>query len=270
MARSSLMHCAPLVVALLFVADPVFATGVSEDSDLERSHTSTVRTTVGATAFLMCHLPNIGKEVYWARQQADKVFLKHYRHVTKGFERIEASCSQQDDVCLLTISNVRKTDSGLYFCGVDSTPPIRRFVYLSVSEPETTILGEPFRTHWQGSGINLTCVVQPRRQPGDTVLWMHDDLVIHADHDSRLTITTKMDTSIISQLLLEDAQPKDSGTYTCKLPSGSSDSVEVEVMQVVKDDFHAAMSGGHRPLSAVPPAALVFPVIAAAVGSICR
>ncbi|XP_049774374.1 uncharacterized protein LOC126162128 [Schistocerca cancellata] len=270
MGRSSLIPWAPLVVALLFITDPVFATGVSEDSDLERSHTSTVRTTVGGTAFLMCHLPNIGKVVYWARQQADKVFLRHYRHVTMGFGRIEASCSQQDDVCLLTISNVQKTDSGLYLCGVDSTPPIQRFVYLSVSEPKTTILGEPFRTHWQGSGINLTCVVQPRRQPEDTVLWMHDDLVIHADHDSRLTIITETDTSTISQLLLEDAQPKDSGTYTCKLPNGSSDSVEIEVMQVVKDDFHAAMSGGHRPLSAVPAAALVFLVIAAAVGSVCR
>ncbi|XP_046990204.1 uncharacterized protein LOC124595487 [Schistocerca americana] len=266
MGRSSLIPWAPLVVALLFVTDPVFATGVSEDSDLERSHTSTVRTSVGGTAFLMCHLPNIGKEVYWARQEADKVFLRHYRQESTGFDRIGASCSHQDDVCLLTIKNVRKTDSGLYICGVDSTPPIRRFVYLSVSEPETTILGEPFRTHWQGSGFSLTCVVQSRRQPEDTVLWMRDDLVIHADHDSRITIITETDTSTISQLLLEDAQPTDSGTYTCKLPNGSSDSVEIKVMQVVKDDFHAAMSAGHRPLSA----ALVFLLIAAAVGSVCR
>lgn len=98
--------------------------------------------------------------------------------------------------------------------------------------PMAMILGGPEMYVGAGSTINLTCSVHFSSEPPAYIFWYYNENVLSYDspRGGVSVITEKSDDVTTSWLLLQTAQPSDSGEYRCKPSNANMASIKVHVL----------------------------------------
>nr|XP_024215764.1 uncharacterized protein LOC106685505 [Halyomorpha halys] len=111
------------------------------------------------------------------------------------------------------------------------TEPRHRVGLDPLQEPTTEILGGHDLYIDRGSTINLTCVVRFSPEAPAYIFWNHNDAIISYDsaRGGVSVITEKGDTTT-SFLLIQNANPKDSGRYQCNPSNAQAKSIMVHVL----------------------------------------
>ena len=68
-------------------------------------------------------------------------------------------------------------DAGLYECQVSRTPVMSHYIYLTVAEPYTEIVGGAEIYLDEGSMMNITCLVKDSPEPPNYIFWYHNKKV---------------------------------------------------------------------------------------------
>ena len=130
----------------------------------------------------------------------------------------------------LRVSRVRLEDAGFYHCQLATHPPQVVWTFLSIARPHFRIYDSDNWTladlhYHQGSMISLQCEVVRAPLYDASVQWMYEggqEVVVLNEDTVRGGIminTWKLDRdTLISNLTLYKAGPKDKGNYTCSLP----------------------------------------------------
>lgn len=106
----------------------------------------------------------------------------------------------------------------------------RKFFFIAV--PTATILGGPELYVGAGSTINLTCAIHFSSEPPAYIFWYYNDNVLSYDspRGGISVITEKGGDVTTSWLLIQTAQPSDSGEYSCKPSNANTASIRVHVL----------------------------------------
>ncbi|XP_022243029.1 zwei Ig domain protein zig-8-like [Limulus polyphemus] len=186
---------------------------------------------LGQTAYLHCVVDNLGdKTVSWIRR-------KDFHVLTVGSDtyiaddRFQAVLIQAAKDWVLQIKFIQLSDAGLYECQISSDPKISHFFNLTVLVAETTIEGEAIRYVKTKSSINLTCVISNSPEPPVFVFWYHNQRMINYDSSrGKISVEKNSEDTAISTLYIKDAEPTDSGNYTCGPSNAGPTSVYVHVL----------------------------------------
>ncbi|KYQ51634.1 hypothetical protein ALC60_09282 [Trachymyrmex zeteki] len=100
------------------------------------------------------------------------------------------------------------------------------------SLPTATILGGPELYVGAGSTINLTCAIRFSSEPPAYIFWYYNENVLSYDspRGGVSVITEKGGDVTTSWLLIQTAQPSDSGEYSCKPSNANTASIRVHVL----------------------------------------
>ncbi|XP_076352842.1 limbic system-associated membrane protein-like [Tachypleus tridentatus] len=222
-----------------------------------------VTTQFGQTVFLHCFFEAFGdKTVSWVRLRDYHVLtVGKYTYTTD--DRFKAFHTEYSNEWTLKIELVQESDSGFYECQMTSSPPARQVLYLRVVVPQAKIHDGSDLFLDPGSPINLTCVISDSPELPIFIFWYHNNRMINYDLPrGHISVWKVGQDTAVSNLLIEDAQPEDSGNYTCG-PS-NTDAASV-LVHVVKGAKQASVQNDGRPLhtSAVGTkgsTALLFPM----------
>jgi hypothetical protein len=99
-----------------------------------------------------------------------------------------------------------------------------------------------------GSTLNLTCVIRGSPEPPSYVFWRHGDRIVSYDSErGGVTVITEKGDTTASYLLIQHANPQDSGIYSCSPSTGNPRYVNVHVIrgeqteQLVTSDSEAQL-----------------------------
>lgn len=98
--------------------------------------------------------------------------------------------------------------------------------------PTANILGGPDLYVGAGSTINLTCTIHFSWEPPAFVFWYYNGAVMNYDslRGGVSVLTEKNTDETKSFLLIQAAQPSDSGNYTCKPSNANETFIRVHVL----------------------------------------
>ncbi|XP_003691768.3 cell adhesion molecule 2-like [Apis florea] len=132
----------------------------------------------------------------------------------------------------LCIKWAQERDQGLYECQISTIPVKSHQFRLNVVIPTATILGGPDLYVGAGSTINLTCAIHFSSEPPAYIFWYYNDHVLSYDspRGGVSVITEKGGDVTTSWLLIQTAQPSDSGEYSCKPSNANTASIKVHVL----------------------------------------
>ncbi|XP_076334493.1 zwei Ig domain protein zig-8-like [Tachypleus tridentatus] len=200
----------------------------STSPSFDPSPSKNITTQIGQTVYLHCMVNNLGdKTVSWIRRR-DLHLLSVGTETYINDERFSAAHVEGTNDWPLQIKYPQLTDTGLYECQVSSDPKISFFVKLNVLEPKAEILGTRPLYVKTGTSINLTCVISDSPEPPVFVFWYHNDRMINYDRDrGKISLQKGEDDAAISTLYIRDAQPTDSGNYTCGPSNSDATSISV-------------------------------------------
>lgn len=221
-----------------------------------------VTTSAGKTVFLPCVVRHLGdRTVSWIRRH-DLHVLTVGRFTYTSDQRFQTTHQDASDAWTLQIQYPQKKDEGVYECQVSTLPKISRFITLNVIVSRAHIPGGPTLYLNSGSTLNLTCDVLESPMAPDYVFWYHDDRVVNYEMDKGITVHTEKSPQTRSRLLINNAQPGNSGNYSC-VPS-NADAANITV-HVLNGENPAAMQHGKRTSNAVlcaysPPLALLLAI----------
>ncbi|CAN7984614.1 unnamed protein product, partial [Ixodes hexagonus] len=105
---------------------------------------------------------------------------------------------------------------------------------------KASIPGGPTLYLNSGSTLNLTCNVLESPVPPDYVFWFHNGRVINYDVSREISVHTERVPKMTSRLLISNAQPQDSGNYSCVPSNADQADITVHVLN------------GERPAPMVP------------------
>lgn len=107
-----------------------------------------------------------------------------------------------------------------------------RAMFQNVAVPTATILGGPELYVGAGSTINLTCAIRFSSEPPAYIFWYYDGNVLSYDSPrGGVSVITEKGTDVTtSWLLIQTAQPSDSGEYSCKPSNANTASIRVHVV----------------------------------------
>uniref|UniRef100_A0A8D8UXJ4 Down syndrome cell adhesion molecule homolog n=1 Tax=Cacopsylla melanoneura TaxID=428564 RepID=A0A8D8UXJ4_9HEMI len=202
---------------------------------------------VGKSAYLSCKVRNLAnKTVSWIRHR-DIHILTVGSYTYTSDQRFSAIHRREGDEWTLHIKWAQKRDAGMYECQL-STQPVRSFfVNLNVVVPTAEILGSPDLHVDEGSTINLTCSIRYSPEPPAYIFWYHHDEVISYDSSrGGVSVITEKGDVTTSYLLIQQAELKDSGKYSCSPSNADVASVYVHVLN---GERPAAMQTGSAGLS---------------------
>ncbi|GJQ69947.1 hypothetical protein Trydic_g13338 [Trypoxylus dichotomus] len=227
-----------------------------------------VSCTIGKSAYLSCRVRNLGnKTVSWVRHR-DIHILTVGSYTYTSDQRFHTTHHFENDDWTLQIKWAQNRDAGVYECQISTQPVTSYFVTLDIIGSETEIppgstqtgttpisremqgdrvpsariLGEPDLYISRGSTINLTCVVHFSSEPSGYVFWYHQDEVINYDSPrGGITIITEKGDITISTLLVQRADYKDGGKYSC---SPSNADISNVIVHILKGERPAAMQKG--------------------------
>ncbi|XP_047738624.1 protein sidekick-2 [Hyalella azteca] len=222
-SKSELVNTQSLAHSYIYDPDmPIF--------DLD--HSANVTGLLGKTAVLNCRVRNIGnKTVSWVRHR-DIHLLTVGRFSYTSDQRFTARHADESEDWLLKIHYLQKRDAGWYECQISTTPPVSHMVYLTVVEPETSILGGPDVYINSGSRLVLTCSVKYSPDPPAFIFWYHNDRLVSYDHsDSGVQVVIEKGAVSTSRLLVKVAGTRHSGTYRCDPSNSGNQSVTVHVLE---------------------------------------
>ncbi|XP_057660144.1 zwei Ig domain protein zig-8 [Diorhabda carinulata] len=214
---------------------------------------------VGKTVLLHCRVKNLGnRTVSWVRHR-DIHLLTVGRYTYTSDQRFEAVHTPHTEEWTLRIRYPQKKDSGIYECQISTTPPIGQFVFLTIVEPITQILGSPELFINMGSTINLTCIVQYAPEPPPNIIWSQNSEVINFDSPrGGISLVTEKGFITTSRLLIQKAGQGDSGLYTCTPSNANTASVRVHILN---GEHPAAMHHGHGTLTSFSHVTFIFSLV---------
>jgi len=195
----------------------------------------------GETAYLPCRVKSLGDYlVTWMKGDdvtvlsvGSNTFSSDTRysivHVPRG--RIDA-----DDWNLL-INRTQLSDSGQYFCSLNTEPKISHTVFLTIQEPDdgfyeaqadspiqfsspstpqSHITGAPSMLAATGDNVQLDCRISGLKTTPSSLYWTKDGTVLNARVRSGISLEVeKLPGVSRSTLFLSHASKKDSGSYAC-------------------------------------------------------
>ncbi|XP_074033448.1 defective proboscis extension response 8 [Leptinotarsa decemlineata] len=213
----------------------------------DTSINSNITGLVGKTVLLHCRVKNLGnRTVSWVRHR-DIHLLTVGRYTYTSDQRFEAVHTPHTEEWTLRIRYPQKKDSGIYECQISTTPPVGQFLFLTIVEPITEILGSPELFINMGSTINLTCIVQYAPEPPPNIVWSQNSEVINFDSPrGGISLVTEKGFITTSRLLIQKAGQGDSGLYTCTPSNANTASVRVHILN---GEHPAAMHHGHGSLT---------------------
>ncbi|XP_064116414.1 uncharacterized protein LOC135222192 isoform X1 [Macrobrachium nipponense] len=127
-------------------------------------------------------------------------------------------------------------------------------VKLNIFAPHAEIIGSPDMHVDKGSTINLTCIIAHSPEPPTYIYWYHNGKVITYDSPrGGITSVTERSNSTTGYLLIQNAQPPDSGNYSCSPSNTAATSLRVHVLNGETPEAVQTNGGG-----AVRPSASFF------------
>lgn len=257
---------------------------------VRHAHPTNVTASLGRTAHLRCRILNLGqKSVSWVRHSdVSLISVGKYKYIKDSrFHVINEFPKQQD--WELAIKDVKQKDEGLYECQVNTLPPLQQSFFLTVVDPFTEILGskDVFFID-QHSAINLTCVVHSPEPPAH-LFWMHNEKLVISrpglpeSQASASSVVHVIDgrsemvqqsrpapntPSIVSSLLIRNAQPSDSGKYVCNPSNTKPGEITVQVLDGESTD--ALQTSGLSTFTASKPTLAFLYTFSAFLIYICR
>ncbi|XP_076763051.1 zwei Ig domain protein zig-8 [Xylocopa sonorina] len=217
-----------LLVDLKPKAEPTF----------DYSQNTNVTALVGKTAYLTCRVRNLGdKTVSWVRHR-DIHILTAGDYTYTSDQRFQALPVQNRDQnsewseWTLCIKWAQERDKGLYECQISTIPVKAHQFHLNVVVPTATILGGPDLYVGAGSTINLTCAIHFSSEPPAFIFWYYNENVLSYDSPrGGVSVITEKGTDVTtSWLLIQTAQPSDSGEYRCTPSNANTASIKVHVL----------------------------------------
>jgi len=222
------------------------------EADFENQNGTTVTVRDGDSVVLGCRVYLLhDKTVSWMRQGEGTIDLLTVGDTTyTGDERINVSY-QYPNNWRLNLTDVRKSDGGLYMCQISSFPPKALVTFLNVKDALVEIVdgdGNPMETQYYnpGSEIELTCIIRNRSHWSTKTLWLKDQQLLDLNHRPTINIGTQVEAEhVLNRLWIGQAEKSDSGNYSCTIPGYEKTNfprarVRVHVMD---GDFHAAVYG---------------------------
>lgn len=206
----------------------------------DKAASKNVTALLGKTAYLTCRVKNLTSgnktsllQVSWVRHR-DIHLLTVGRYTYTSDQRFRAIHHPHSEDWILQIKYPQHRDSGIYECQVSTTPHMSHYIHLNVIEPSTEIIGAPDLYIESGSTINLTCLIADSPEPPAYIFWNHNNAIVTYDSPrGGIRVTTRKEEQSTSFLLIENAQPSDSGVYQCNPSNAKSKSVTVHVLNGV-------------------------------------
>ncbi|CAL4064953.1 unnamed protein product [Meganyctiphanes norvegica] len=197
---------------------------------------------LGQRASLRCRVLNLGNgTVSWIRHR-DLHLLTVNAYTYTSDQRFQALFEASTKTWVLLVASVQLRDRGIYECQIGTTPPQAHFVHLDILEPRSEILGGTDLHINAGSTINLTCLLLYHAKPPNMLNWLHNGTEIRYDGSrGGVSILTEAGEVTRSALLIQEARPHDSGTYTCS-PQGANNATAN--VHVLKGEHQAFMYSG--------------------------
>ncbi|KAI5724573.1 hypothetical protein M8J77_004393 [Diaphorina citri] len=185
--------------------------------------------------------PIFASEVSFVRHR-DIHLLTTGRYTYTNDQRFRVINNPTSDDWTLQLKYPQHKDTGIYECQVSTTPHQAHYIYLTVVEPETDIIGGPEVFIENGSTINLTCVVRFSPEPPAYIFWNHNEAIISYDSQrGGVNVITEKGETTVSYLLIQKARPSDNGKYQCNPANSQAKSVMVNVLN---GEHPAAMQRG--------------------------
>ncbi|XP_022238559.1 protein amalgam-like isoform X2 [Limulus polyphemus] len=205
----------------------------------DKSPPTNITTQQGQTVYLNCVVNNLGdKTVSWIRRR-DLHLLTVGTETYINEDRFSSAHIEGGQDWPLMIKYPQTTDAGIYECQVSSDPKITFLVQLNIVVPKAEILGPHPMYVKIGSSINLTCVISESPEPPMFVFWYHNKRMVNYDKEGgEISLQKASDDSAISTLYIKNAQPTDSGNYTCGPSNAEATSISVFFLH----DFHKKAS----------------------------
>ncbi|XP_043683268.1 cell adhesion molecule 2-like [Vespula pensylvanica] len=214
------------------------SSGLKPDPSFDYSQNTNVTALIGKTAYLICRVRNLGdKTVSWVRHRDIHILTAGTYTYTSDqrfqalYQKTPISNSEWSEWSLC-IKWAQERDQGIYECQISTIPVKSQHFQLNVVVPTATILGGPEMYVGAGSTINLTCVIHFSSEPPAYIFWYYNDNVLSYDspRGGISVITEKGGDITTSWLLIQAAQPSDSGEYSCKPSNANTASVKVHVL----------------------------------------
>lgn len=208
----------------------------------DSSNPTNVTAQLGKTAYLHCMVRQLGnKTVAWVRHRDLHILtVGSYTYVSD--QRFQAYHLANTDDWTLQIRYTQLRDAGIYECQVSTEPKMSLLITLNVVVPKAHILGNADRHVKTGSTMTLQCVITQSPEPPVFIFWYHEDAVInYATTRRNIQVQTLKEDTTVSRLVITNAQPSDSGNYTCAPSEADPTSVMVHVLNGEKP---AAMQHG--------------------------
>ncbi|XP_012278417.1 neurotrimin [Orussus abietinus] len=208
------------------------------DPNFDFNQPTNVTALVGKSAYLTCRVRNLGdKIVSWVRHR-DIHILTAGAYTYTSDQRFQALHRQNSgpnnewSEWTLCIKWAQERDQGIYECQISTVPLKAHQFHLNVVVPTATILGGPELYVGAGSTINLTCAIHFSSEPPAYIFWYYNKNVLSYDspRGGVSVITEKGSDVTTSWLLIQAAQPSDSGEYSCTPSNANTTSVRVHVL----------------------------------------
>lgn len=179
-----------------------------------------VSAVAGQSILIPCGVRNLGdRYVSWLRGSDLQVLSSGWDKFT-GDSRIRIIPADRSHSWTLAIRNVTTSDTGVYYCQVNTEPKLSLTNYLTVTDSTALIPGNHERGVQAGSSLTLKCsivkTVLPHENP-PSIQWLQNGQPV--DSKDHVVVTTKWsneETSLESRLEISSVELSDSGVYTCQ------------------------------------------------------
>ncbi|XP_015181460.1 PREDICTED: peroxidasin homolog [Polistes dominula] len=211
---------------------------IKPEPSFDYSQNTNVTALIGKSAYLICRVRNLGdKTVSWVRHR-DIHILTAGAYTYTSDQRFQAlhqkNTGQNSEWSewTLCIKWAQERDQGIYECQISTIPVKSHQFRLNVVVPTATILGGPEMYVGAGSTINLTCTIHFSSEPPAYIFWYYNENVLSYDspRGGVSVITEKGGDVTTSWLLIQAAQPSDSGEYSCTPSNANTASIRVHVL----------------------------------------